>query len=1057
MAEEKPCKICKKSSLSLLLLRPVPITKEAGLQPDGSHVLNSDAKLVEGLLPKRLPTESRFVLRLLREGYVYIYVEDPPAGFKKQWLIYRIAFNGDVIPEESPSFSAAPYEACSRSDHNPQGAILVEIPQAHFLIGKELNIAFSANLWNDTIKTRSVEKLKAEKKSAKEKAKEGEYKLWQTFVLGEENQPNTFKPSVENLGQYVLECAIPRYNFQKMQASEDMFVTQIWPTGERQTKQLKEAAKRGKPMAALELECLAKQMADAASRHPQTKGKELAIVLADPAGIVAELNNLRLLRQRLEQAEIEKPENLHPLKSIAAIDGLKQIVVNKKEFAGFETVCPLRTKAAFDRQRWPQGTEWLPLSEEEKAEYKKRAAQAGIVDVVNQEIQVPKGLTIRWPLGGGNQPEVSKKEWGRVVYPDAEKRIANWARDAIKRSWSVYTPFYDDEKRRKWLSEFEKMMKDRHGNVLERYEMDWITAREAPEFAAHFASHFHSKDPNDPKKVVSSGEIYASENKRCTLPIPCTKGEVLKRYIKLFEFDINDEQAIALRAIVGNQQSVIELISQQLAGDPGGEGMRDKTYDFLKGVLGEYKDTQFVKKYSWISDVLAGFSFGTVTAGMGALMDMAVHHPQLVAEGQAGMNRFNALMNKLNFMAGIQHGIEYSVGALKGLPLKTPLLISMRIPVDEALDVERARGKATGTSRTRLKRKRKENRLMIKAWLLTTVEDFKTANGDLHKVLLDPNSGQVSMNTKIVTIAGASITMTEEMFLRLSAETSALSAKGIDAVRSVVDSVRSVGKGSGTQIQAVTLKAEGRLAIGSILIQALGWYNGMKQMEKAGTLEELNDAWYGVFDSMAGALGGVMELWYVAAEASTLARLGEEAVGKSWFLGSLRVVGGIAGAAGGLINAISLIGKGKNASQKSYVTASKTYYVAAAAFTGTAVTSGLGAAGAIADVAVKRGVGGALAEGVAARLGARGALFTAEALGLGISATVSGVGIVLLGVGIMAQLFAMLATPSELQAWMSRSYFGQLPDKTQPPNKFAKGDWKTENDVLMATLKKENV
>ena len=62
------CAACQKSTLSLLLLRPSPVAKVAPLKTAGSDAVSSDAAAMSGLLPAKLPTESRFALRLLRAG-----------------------------------------------------------------------------------------------------------------------------------------------------------------------------------------------------------------------------------------------------------------------------------------------------------------------------------------------------------------------------------------------------------------------------------------------------------------------------------------------------------------------------------------------------------------------------------------------------------------------------------------------------------------------------------------------------------------------------------------------------------------------------------------------------------------------------------------------------------------------------------------------------------------------------------------------------------------------------------------------------------------------------
>ena len=172
------CKHCNRSGLSLLLLRPSPVVRfiESGLVPLGAKDVKSDDTLTAGLLPARKPTESRFVLRLLREGYVYIHIPNPPQGYKKDWLVYRVTDNANMIAEDNALFSQQPYQACSAPGHNNVGMHLVEIPQAHLLIGKPIWIAYSANLWSKELKGKNAAEASTDREVRAEMAAKTEKK-----------------------------------------------------------------------------------------------------------------------------------------------------------------------------------------------------------------------------------------------------------------------------------------------------------------------------------------------------------------------------------------------------------------------------------------------------------------------------------------------------------------------------------------------------------------------------------------------------------------------------------------------------------------------------------------------------------------------------------------------------------------------------------------------------------------------------------------------------------------------------------------------------------------
>ena len=194
MTEFNGCDKCNRSSLSLLLLRPSPVSLDTqlGLAMDGVNKVKSDLTLMKGLLPTRKPTESRFVLRFLRPGFLHVYYKNPVAT-APDWQVFRITNDADLIPESDALFAQKDVDfKCSDKQHNPTGMKLLNIPQAHKV--EKIWIAFSANLWSD--------KLRA-------KNKENEA-VMQPIMLGGAS-PNTFKPSAADLRLRVLECGIDRW------------------------------------------------------------------------------------------------------------------------------------------------------------------------------------------------------------------------------------------------------------------------------------------------------------------------------------------------------------------------------------------------------------------------------------------------------------------------------------------------------------------------------------------------------------------------------------------------------------------------------------------------------------------------------------------------------------------------------------------------------------------------------------------------------------------------------------------------------------------------------
>lgn len=324
------CKYCQKSELSLLLLRPSPIATHSDLQAPGSSHARADQALVTPFIPAGL-TESRPVLRLLRAGYVHLYIPKDD-----QWFVYSVTDRGEVLAQDHPSFGNPQMKSCRRDGHNAAGFRLIRIPQAHELMGQSIWLAFSANLWSDQLKTRN----KANPQAMVE------------VKLGSVAAP-AFKPDVASLKSQLLECHVTSWRLPKVDDS----VGPMFP--------FTTMAYAG------QVEQMVETLAAAAARHPKTKGKELAVVLPDLVGYAAELNALRLARFELSRLELSKPENAHPLASLTMLDGLRKSVVDEQEARSFEAVSPVMSSGAFqdimrvrpNPRGWPPGTRWEAMTD----------------------------------------------------------------------------------------------------------------------------------------------------------------------------------------------------------------------------------------------------------------------------------------------------------------------------------------------------------------------------------------------------------------------------------------------------------------------------------------------------------------------------------------------------------------------------------------------------------------------------------------------------------------------------------------------------------------------
>jgi len=231
------------------------------------------------------------------------------------------------------------------------------------------------------------------------------------------------------------------------------------------------------------------------------------------------------------------------------------------------------------------------------------------------------------------------------------------------------------------------------------------------------------------------------------------------------------------------------------------------------------------------------------------------------------------------------------------------------------------------------------------------------------------------------------------------------------------------------KIEAANLLAEGRidqrLGIGGMIVQAIGLYQALptlfKELNGPGGAT-LRDAALSVADGVSGFTGATADMLAGAHKAALMDQAaGKQLIQMSTKLAVLKTVAGLAGVAGGALNAVMSAYKAGGAKEEGDTAALGGYAIAAIMFTGTSVTSAIAAGDAASGTAVSRFI--------ARRVLLRAAgVVAAEALAAAtatVAAVVSGIGLILLIVGIGSTVFAIVTTRTELQRWASRSYFGK--------------------------------
>lgn len=931
------CEHCNKSSLSLLLLRPSPVARSGPLVPPGSQAVQDAAALATGLVPARQPTESRTVLRLLRAGFVHVYVPSPPPGMNS-WLVYQVTDNADLIPQGNPAFNPAqPPQACARNGHNASGMRLLTLPQAHRL--GTIWLAYSANLWSDTVRARNA----------------ANPKVMQAVNLAG-GSPHTFKPTAAELRTRVLECALGRFT-------------------------INDAAEHDFPFASLAaaVDSLAAHMTQAAACHPRTAGKELAVVLGDAVGYATELNALRLRRFHLAQAEVAKPANAHAMASLQMIDGLRQAIIDENEARKWEATTPVISGGAFaDLQRvrphprqWPEGTRWEPFTDR--------------ADVARH--------------GYG---------MGRVIFPDHDQRAAEWVQRQSGITFdSRYRKYLDEGAIQRWQQQFEQHMKSAHAEPLARFEADWWAARQDARFNDYFALHFDEQDANSPRAPHSPGATYAQEVQRSTTPQPLAEGPVQAQYLAELRKRVTDATALGWRALVGNQAALFAHLDGYVTSQ-----RQDKMHDIGAGVFTALSEqlSPADMRYGWLAHVGFAVSSLSITQAWAAAI-AAVPAAAPVAADMALVS--SALMTSQALTMARE-------SAVRGTWLKTPVRVSIQLPLDEAMTLVRSRRAATGDtslpSNSALKRVASQSRgRQVTLTLLSDNHELAALGGDT-RAAMGSGAGTMALGNR----AAAQLPMTEGTVAVTQQQFAQLLTRQPQRIQQAADAMREVallGKGA-------TLSLAGQIGLLGAWLNGVGFMQSLQSYQSSGDALALAN----MADSFFGTVAGIAQITEAAMSASMTNRLGLEVAQKTLpMLGAKVVITGM-GAATGLALVIGQGIKAARARTAGNTAAFVSYTFSGTAFLGLTVTSGIQFVGAFSNFMMARGSRAAVWRlGSAAAGSAEGFLVRRGVLGI-VGIGLTGWGLIFLAGGLLFEVYALLNTPDALQEHVKRSRFGVGPN-----------------------------
>lgn len=930
MATTLPCKRCDKTGLSILLVRPTAVANDDAFAPAGADKLLTHGAVIQSLgLPPL--SQSRYALRLLRQGgYVYVhYPAGRPKKLRKSWEVYRVSAQGAMLPEGEFSFENSE-ATCSRKATHPHDlrTICIEDPGQVGTVW----IGFSMNWWSDKIKG----------DVAKDPVAAGMVKV----NLGAATQPSGFKAEANLIGQHVADYALADFAHAEVESA-----TPFYP------------AKAGEA-AAVSLAMVMRKQAEASA---DTKDRELVLAIPDPVGLAADLNGIRMAKDKALKEALANSPDARALASDAALRGLEEAI---------------RAVAAVRAQNEADG------STSESAWNKIKDAR-----------YVTEG-GYRWEPASDGSKAADGSRNGRIVAPPnarREKGIEARGRLLGDRDWAKIGSQLDDA-RRVQLVKKARLRVEEDGKKLEPYETDWLKSMNSAATLQYFGCHFDEDDPNRIIAPVSPGAIYCSESSLAHLPQPLSSQRHYQDYLAhLLDKPITDKQSVALRAMFGNQKLVIEQIHGLLAGDTdrgNTDNMRDKTYDLLKGLL----TLEGAKKYAWMTDAVAAFSGGHHTALGAAAFLLLRGNPAQAA----------TYLQKLPKLAAAHNTVLMAIEtAVHGGQLNMAVLVERRVTAAQAVKRVAAAPEGHYSQRDRTAFNQNEKRVLV-----LELSDVNTESG-----VVAPRPGEEPRMRGHAK--GAPSTKAFEAVKQR--------AKAVQAITTTESALERVLQHR--KIEAANLLADGhidqRLGIGGMIVQAIGLYQAVpllfKELNGPGG-KALRDAALSVADGISGFTGATADMLAGAHKLALMKQAaGKQLIQMSTKLAVLKTVAGLTGVAGGALNAVMSAYKAEGADKEGDTAAYVGYTTAQWMFGGTIITSGVTVGDAASGAAVSR----LIARRVLLR--AAGAV-TAEVLAASVAtvaAVVSGIGLVLLIAGIGATVFAIVTTRTELQRWTARSYFGK--------------------------------
>ncbi len=585
------CKICEHSGLAFIFAYHGAIARDAKLAPIGANQLATHQESVNALgLPE--VEQARYVLRLMRPGYLHIYHETEPAWLAKEkkiqkktdpeaghWESFRITNEHALIPEDHPDYATKNGFQCTQDGGSHLlTAVSYRLPDAHS--SGKIWVAFSANRWSSKLR----------------KKNKANTKVMQSIdiaaLLVGKLEANMAKPEASWLNKHITEFALTHFR----QGSKDPafpFANTLYHQGAQ----------------------FQKRIADLDGKHPKTKDRSIVFVLRDPVGTSASLGNVSAARHRqsMDYAQSQR----HPLGAAQAIDFIRDGVYQAKE-AELKSR-PLKKSDAYDAIGKPL------FSERDMRTFPEGAQLSGWMYMGTMSYQSfvdAKSIHKNLPASARWLRLVGQTGYGSVIAP-----IQDVATVQTKILTRKLDRLHDGKAKEGFQKDFQAAL-DRFEQQLCQHSADhaaFISGH--PALKTYFLEHFDPEDPNSPKQDCKPGITYMEEANRALIGWGGITPESEAAIKALMNAKVESPEGWALRALVANQKGLFSTLdsfwSQQYDWFTNPGNKLDKSYDTLKALLGDEDVAKklYVPRFGWLNSAGIGLSFGM----MGFLGGAAAH------------------------------------------------------------------------------------------------------------------------------------------------------------------------------------------------------------------------------------------------------------------------------------------------------------------------------------------------------------------------------------------------------------------------------------------------